>query len=75
MFLTNHLLVDTDFYSMKQVTNKSMDTSISLVMNILQNIFFCDQQKKENHTGLEQHEGSKWQNYNFLVNYPFKYYG
>jgi len=29
----------------------------SLVINILRNIFFCVQQKKETHTGLEQHEG------------------
>ncbi len=36
---------------------KSMATSNSLVTNILQNIFFCVQQMKENHTGLEQHEG------------------
>ncbi len=28
-----------------------------LITNILQNIFFCAQQKKERHTGLEQHEG------------------
>jgi len=28
-----------------------------LVTDILQNIFFCVQQKKKNHTGLEQLEG------------------
>ncbi len=28
-----------------------------LVNNIIQNIFFCVQQKKETHTGLEQVEG------------------
>jgi len=27
--------------------------------NILQNIFFCVQRKKETHTGLKQHEGEK----------------
>jgi len=30
-----------------------------LVTNILQNILFCAQQKRETHTGLEQHEGEK----------------
>ncbi len=31
-----------------------MPTSNCLVTNILQNIFFCTQQKKETHIGLEQ---------------------
>jgi len=30
-----------------------------LVTNILQNIFFCVQQKKETHTGLKQLEGEE----------------
>ncbi len=38
---------------------KSMDTSNFLVTNIVQNIVFCVQQMKENHTGLEQHEGEQ----------------
>ncbi len=31
-------------------------TRISFTTNILKNIFFCVQQKKESHTGLERHE-------------------
>ncbi len=38
---------------------KSMDTSNFLVTNIVQNIVFCVQQMKENHTGLEQHAGEQ----------------
>ncbi len=34
-----------------------MATSNCLLTNILQNIFFCVQQLKETHTGLEQVEG------------------
>ncbi len=34
-----------------------MGTVNCLYTNILQNILFCVQQKKENHTGLEQEEG------------------
>ncbi len=34
-----------------------MVTVNCLVTNILQNIFFCFQQKKETQTGLEQVEG------------------
>ncbi len=34
-----------------------MGSSNCLVINILQNIFFYVQQKKETHTGLEQHKG------------------
>ncbi len=34
-----------------------MGTNNCLVTHILQNIFFCVQQKKEMHTGLEQLEG------------------
>ncbi len=30
-----------------------------LFTNILENIFFCSQQKKETHTGLEQLEGER----------------
>jgi len=36
---------------------KSMGSINCLVTDILQNIFFCVQQKKENHTGLKQLEG------------------
>ncbi len=34
-----------------------MGTSNCLITNILQNIFFCVQQKKETHTRSEQIEG------------------
>ncbi len=41
-----------------------------LITNILQNIGFCVQQKKEIHTGLEQLKC--WHNFIFWVNDPFK---
>ncbi len=44
-----------------------MATMNCLVTNILQNIFFCVQQRKETHTGLEV-EGL---GLGFWVNYPF----
>ncbi len=34
-----------------------MATVSCLVTNIPQNIFFCVWEKKETHTGLEQHDG------------------
>jgi len=40
-----------------------------LVNHILQNIFFCVQQKKEIHTTLEQIEG---EHFPFWVSYTFK---
>ncbi len=50
-------MIPIDFYSVgEKILWKSMDTVICLVTNILQNIFFCVQQKKESHTGLEQLE-------------------
>ncbi len=59
MLATKQLLVATDLHSAeKQKLCKSMAIiSNCLVTNILQNIFFCVQQKKETHTGLAQHEG------------------
>ncbi len=50
------LLVPIDFYSIFSfsILLKSM---AGLVTNILQNILFYIQQKKETHTGLEQLEG------------------
>ncbi len=41
---------------LNQITNPAFnDYCVNyLVMHILQNIFFCVQQKKESHTGLEQ---------------------
>jgi len=41
-----------------------------LVINIIQNIFFCVQQKKEIHTGLEKLEENLI--FHFWVNCPFK---
>jgi len=43
---------------------KKVNGTNQLVINILQYIFVCVQQKKENQT-------SKWQNFYFWVNYPF----
>jgi len=37
-----------------------------LVTIILQNIFFCFQQKKETHTGLEHHGGELMTEFSFL---------
>ncbi len=36
--------------------NDTMEVNC-LITNILQNIFFCVQQKKETHTGLKRHKG------------------
>ncbi len=36
---------------------KSMAAVNSVVTSILLNMIFCVQQKKETHTGLDQHEG------------------
>ncbi len=62
-----------DFHNKKEILWKSMGTNNCSITNILQNIFFCVQHKKENHTGLERHEG--WVNddkiFIFKVNYPF----
>ncbi len=41
----------------KNILWKSMAAIRSLVTSILQNIFFCVQQQKESHTGLDQLEG------------------
>ncbi len=44
-----------------------MGTSDCLITNILQNTFFCVQQKKETQTGLEQLKGEqKITEYSFL---------
>jgi len=60
------LLLNTQKDILKNVGNQTVDkkentkstrTIDCLVTNILRNIFFCVQQKKEIHTGLEQHEG------------------
>ncbi len=51
-----------------------MATSNCLVTNILQNIIFCVQWKKEIHTGLEQREGENMmiKCYFFRVICPYK---
>jgi len=47
-----------DFHCRKNSTMEfNAYTVNSLITNILQNIFFCVQQKKETHTGLEQAAG------------------
>ncbi len=57
MLVTKQLMVAIDFHSMeKKILWKSMATVNCLVTNILQNIFFCVQQKKEAHTGLVELE-------------------
>ncbi len=44
------------------------------VSHILQNIFLCIQQNKDIHTGWNYLRVSKWwHNFQFWVNYPFKY--
>ncbi len=50
-------LTYSDFHSMEKNTMEVNGYQQLLVTNILQNIFFCVQQNKEIHTGLEQHEG------------------
>ncbi len=46
----------------------------SLVTNFLRNVFLCVRHNKEIHISLELLEVSKlWQNFQFWVNYPFKY--
>ncbi len=61
------LTVAIDFHSMGEVLNSQwLPSTVCLVTNILQNIFYCVQLRKETHTGYV----SKWQN--FWVNFPFK---
>jgi len=50
-----------------------MEVNGAKVPIILQNIFFCVQQKKETHTGMNSLKVFKWwQIFNFGVEYPFK---
>ncbi len=55
MLVTKQLTVAIDFHSRGK---NSMEVNL-LVNNILQNIFFCVQQKKLIHTGLEKLEGEQ----------------
>ena len=58
MLIARQLMVAIDFHSIFFfLLWKSMGSISRLVTNFLQNIFFCVQQKKESHTGFEQHEG------------------
>ncbi len=55
----------------KKILWKSMATINCLLTNILQNIFFCVQQKKEIHTSLEQHDMIFLSFFFFFLNYTF----
>ncbi len=56
MWKNKQLIVSTDVYrTLSYIMKVSGDRNCSFD-NILQNIFFCVQQKKESHTGLEEHE-------------------
>ncbi len=48
---------------------QTVDVQNGLVTNVIQNIIFYVSHKKDNHTGLEQHEG-EWMIESFL-NYSF----
>ncbi len=47
MLVTKQLLVSIDFHGMEKNTMEVNGDKSCLVTNILQNIFFCVQQKKE----------------------------
>ncbi len=54
---TKQLLVPIDFHS-REINTMEVNGDHQLFdYSILQNIFFYVQQKRETHTGLEQHEG------------------
>ncbi len=54
VIIYKQVMVAIDFYNIFYILWKSMATINCLVPDILQNIFFCAQQKKESHTGLKQ---------------------
>ncbi len=58
MCVTEQLTVAIDFNSTEKNTME-VNGYQKLFANILQNIFFCAQQKIEIHTGLKQHEGEQ----------------
>ncbi len=62
MLVTKQLTAAIDFHSMGKIPWKSMATISCSVTNILQNIFFCVQQKK----GLEKVQGEKMTEFSFL---------
>jgi len=54
MLVIKQLIVAIEFLSRKKKKLwKSMATVNCLITNILQNVFFCVQQKKETHLGFE----------------------
>jgi len=53
MLVIKQLMVAIEFLSRKKKLWKSMATVNCLITNILQNVFFCVQQKKETHLGVE----------------------
>ncbi len=56
MWKNKQLIVSTDVYrTLSYIMKVSGDRNCSFA-NIPQNIFFCVQQKKESHSGLEEHE-------------------
>ncbi len=55
MWVTKQLTAAIDLFFPH--TWRSIGTNNCLVTNILQNVFFCVQQKREIHMGLERHEG------------------
>ncbi len=74
MLVTKQLTVATDFHSTFycSILWKAMATVNSLVTNILQNIFFCAQQKKLLWVWSNLSVRKWWQNSHFWVNYSFK---
>jgi len=65
-------LMGLDFHSKEKILWMSMRLKC-LISDILQNIFFCVQQKKDIHKGLEHLEGKSITTvFNVCVNYPFK---
>ncbi len=67
MLVTKQLIVAIDFYSILSILWKSMATINCLVTNLLQNIFFCAQQKKETQVWNTLRVSKWWQNCNFWV--------
>jgi len=61
MLVTRQLMYPIDYHvrKKKKIPWKWMGGVNCLVTNILQNILFCVQQKKETRTGLEQHKGEQ----------------
>ncbi len=57
MLVSKQLMLDVDIRSIFSIQWKSMATFNCLFANILQNILFCVQQKKETRRGLEQPKG------------------